>query len=137
MRRVVAMLAVLSLPARAFAGPDDAQSALIGTMVGLGTVGALTSGIAAAVYAVEGRAFTTPWVVVSLFSAAMCAGMAIGLAGTDRIDAGPVLAVLYAGLAAWPAAWSVRSSLNPAGFGAPLDAPEPAPKRQVALSVRF
>ena len=112
-----------------------AQEGVIAAAVVLGTIGAVTTGIGAAVYAVEGRAFTTPWVVGSLFSSAICGGMAIAL--FSEADSGAVavaFALIYVGLAAWPAAWSIRSALNPAGFGQPLDAPAPLPRPERALA---
>jgi hypothetical protein len=136
MRAAALLLAsVLALaPAVARADVSDQTSIVAGVMVGLGTAGALATSIAALVYAADGRAFDTPWIVAALFSAAFCVAAGIGVIAADYGGA-PLIAPTYFALAAWPLGWSVRSAFAPAGFGEPLDAPAPPPTTHDALAI--
>lgn len=124
---LVALLMLRPAPARA----EVIDGPVIAVVVGLGNVAALSTSVAAIVYAVDGRAFDDPWVVAALFSSAICGAttVAIGIDGLSQSD-GPGLGIvlaLEAALTIWPAYWTVRSALSEVDPGEKFDA-EVAPK---------
>lgn len=125
--------AIATFAPRAEAAITEGQDALIATLIGVGSVGAMVTTVAAIFYMVEGRAFHTPWVVASLFSAATCVSAAFGIA-REAGDAAPLAVAVFALIPAAPLYWSVRSAFNPAGFGELLDAPPPKPPPPESLT---
>lgn len=116
------------VPPRRSGGQSDA---VLGVVQGLGTIGAVTTSVAAIVYAVQGRAFGSGWVVATLFSSAICAAASIRYATEVSNGGGEAVGMaVYALLALWPAGWTVWSALSgaepgellpPAGKAVPPD----------------
>lgn len=131
MRRALFLL--LSLGASVLEGParaaSDEQEAVGITVASVGAIGGLVTSVAAIVYATRGRAFDTPWVVASLFSAAFCVANAI-TAGTSDIDGAVPIAIGVGAVGAWPLAYTIRSALSEAEPGEPFDPPPAAPPLQ-------
>ncbi|MCK6548282.1 hypothetical protein L6R52_20715 [Myxococcota bacterium] len=128
MRSLVAAAAfALGLAASdAHAADVISDDPVITSVAVLGTLGGLTTSIAAIVYASEGRTFDDAWVVTSLFTTAICGAMtaAIAMDAPSTGGAMPIVGTLFFGtLAAWPAYWTVKSSLADADPGEPFDAP--------------
>lgn len=128
-----ALVPVLAV-ASAVAGPRPAQASVdpdpvIGGAVLLGFFGGLTTTTAAIVYAAEGRAFDSPWVVASAISSAICGATAVSFAhdgfryghGTFTI----ITSLTFGVLAAIPGYFTVRSALSEAEPGElfPIDPP--------------
>ena len=117
--------------------------AVAGAVVAAGTLGGLSASIAGIVYAVQGRAFDSGWIVASLVSSAICAATVVQLGQTADIEpVAMVGVVLYSVLGVWPLAWTVRSALGSAAPGEafhPPTAASTAPRSFVApiLSLRF
>lgn len=80
-----------------------------------GTLGGITTSISAAVYAADGRAFDSGWILASLLSAGVCASISGAMAKNVASDGGGAPAVtgflFFAALAAWPAYWSIKTAL--------------------------
>lgn len=121
---LVALGALMSAEPAEAAVVDGDQPAIVITL-GLGSLGAVTTSIAALVYAVRGRSFHTPWVVVSMFSCAITGAFATTLmVDTAREGFGTARAIgllVYLGLTAWPGYFTVRSALSPGPPGSPFD----------------
>ncbi len=116
-----AALALLLVPQTALAGPG-AEIPIVATIGGLLGV---TNNIAAIVYAANDQSFHTPWIVSSCFSTAVLTALSANLfVETADNPNGTVLtpigALILLGLAAWPAAWSVVSSLSDVEPGDPF-----------------
>ncbi len=134
MKRALFLLVALS--ASALEGParalSEEQQAVGISVASVGAVGGLVTSIAAIVYATRGRAFDTPWVVASLFSAALCVANAI-TAGTSDIDGAVPIAIGVGAVGAWPLAYTIRSALSEAAPGELFDPPPseaaPLPRR--------
>jgi hypothetical protein len=121
---------------------DLAQEAIFGTLAGAGVVGTIITGIAAAVYAIDGRAFDSGWVFTAIISGALSTGMATALI-VDGVRKGVGLeiagGVLAAALTAWPTYWMIKGSLYDVDPGerfetaTPKDQPEGSGARAIAL----
>lgn len=109
-----------------FGTDDEVQQPIVYTLAVTGALGTLVTGVSALVHAVEGQAFDTPWLFAALFSGAMTMGTGASLL-TFEDDASPIIGAGLMLLAAWPLGYSVRSALNPGGFGAPLTSHAPPP----------
>jgi len=141
MRPAVATLglaAALGLgPAAAEAAVVDGDQPAIVLTLGLGTLAGITTSIAAIVYAVKGKSFHTPWVVVSMFSCAITGSFAATLAvDTAREGFGAIRAIgllSFAGLTAGPLYFTIRSALSPGPPGAYFDELPEAAWRRPAL----
>lgn len=125
----IGLIAAGVLAATFAATPAEAQiggNAFNVTTAILGTLGGITNSIAVTVYAVDGRALGSGWVVSSLFSTAICGSIATSfvLTGFDGGSSTPALigTIFYAFLAAWPGYYVVRSALAEAEPGELFDA---------------
>lgn len=123
----VALVSVLALAARDVRAEDVvSDDPVITTAAVLGTLGGLTTSIAAIVYAAEDRTFDDAWVVTSLFTTAICGAMSVAMA-LDAPNTGgalPIIGTMFFGtLAGWPLYWTAKSALADADPGEPFDAP--------------
>ncbi len=94
--------------------------------VAVGSLGGLTASIAALVYTVQDRSFDSGWVILSLFSSAICGSFAMAIF-VDMLETGggefsTVGVLSYLILAGWPLYFTVKSALNEAPPGSPFDA---------------
>ncbi len=118
-----------------FGTDDEVQQPIVYTLAVTSALGTLVTGVAALVYAVEGDALDTPWLVAALFSGALTMGTGASLL-TFEDDASPIIGVGLMVLAAWPLGYSVRSAISPGGFGAPLTSRAPPPPgAQLAIPI--
>ena len=119
---MASLLAVAPSAARAAELPGDFQQTMVPALAVLGAVGVLTTGIAALVYANEGVAFDTGWLIASLFSGAFSIATSIHLMVADTAigPAAPAFGITLALASLWPLGYSVRSAVSPGGFGEPL-----------------
>lgn len=102
-----------------FGTDDEVQQPIVISLAVTSMIGTLVTGSAAIVYAINGKAFDTPWLVAALFSGALTVGTGVSLLTFDG-DVAPPVGVGLIALGAWPLAYSVRSALSPGGYGAPL-----------------
>jgi hypothetical protein len=100
------------------------------TIVGLGVVGGIATSIAAIVYAVDDRSFDSPWIVASLFSAAVCGAMTVALiadtaggTGDKTTSVLSIFALVPATI--WPTFWTVRTAIADVEPGERFDTYEP------------
>jgi hypothetical protein len=132
--RLLAPLIGTALLAGAEARADDGPQPGAIVAQALGTVALLSAGVAASVYAAEGRTFHVPWVVTSVLGAGLL--VEPSLWWLTRGDAGSVtFGVVLAALIPWPLIWTGISVWSEVDYGEPLHLevkPETEPKKPTA-----
>ncbi|MEQ9498492.1 MAG: hypothetical protein RIT81_16575 [Deltaproteobacteria bacterium] len=123
MAAVVSATIALAAPSSASAQVEGDE--VIVTTAVLGTIAGITNAIAVTVYAVEGRALGSGWVVSTLFSTAICGALTtsfiVAAARNDGVGYS-IGTLFYALLTVWPGYYVIRSSLSEAEPGEYFDA---------------
>lgn len=136
------MLALALFSAQPAHADSIEGSAVIISVVTLGTIGGLTTTISALVHSLDDRTFESPWVVASLFSAAICGSVTVSLLATGDTGSGfwgVVGTFFYAGLTGVPTYWVLRTALADVDPGERFDAdvvPAPESDPEAALERR-
>jgi hypothetical protein len=102
--------------------------AVVITTTAIAILGGITTSVAATVYALDGRAFDSGWVIASLLSSSFCAafsGALIVNSVKSGLDAGSGIgAVVITAIAAWPAYWTIKGALEDVDPGERFEQPE-------------
>jgi hypothetical protein len=117
-------------------------TAVMVSVVTIGTVGGLATSISTLVHALDRRTFEGPWVVASMFTSAVCGTVAISFIASGDAGSGGwgvVGTMFYLGLTAVPTYWVIKSALADVDPGERFDAdimPAPEDDPEAALNRR-